>query len=129
MNTKRFCALLIVAVLAGCQSVPFLKPTPAGVKNDSWNGMHLDLVQFLAEEKGFTCLAPSGVDFTPNGQAVKKTLCFKTEKCETTNRILYLDAHSMLVTSTEESRTPQTGQCIATTPNSSNSATSKPSSK
>ena len=73
--------------------------------------MHIDPVQFIAEENGFSCLAPSGVDFLASGKIVKKTLCFKTEKCETATRIFYLDAHSMLVTSMLESRTTSTEKC------------------
>ena len=113
---KNKCLLLLVAFLAGCQGVSPAKPTesnPTAVTSDSWNGQHLDLVQFIAQENGFSCLAPSGVDFSSDGKAFKKTLCFKTEKCETTTRIIYLDAHSMLVASTMESRTPAPGKCDA----------------
>lgn len=131
MKNKQICVLLMIAALTGCQSVPSLKPTvtpAASVKNDSWNGMHLDLVQFLAEENKFTCLAPSGVDFAANGQAFKKTLCFKIEQCETTTRIIYLEAHSMLVTATEESIARESGQCTPAT-NSGNTSNIKPSSR
>jgi hypothetical protein len=75
--------------------------------------MHLDLVQFLAEQNGFACLAPSGLDFSPAGEVLKKTLCFKNEKCFTTNKTIYLDAHSMLVTSVEDSGPIKTSSCTA----------------
>lgn len=130
MKNTRLFALLTLAALAGCQSVPSPKPTataPTNIKDDSWNGLELGLVQFVAEEKGFTCLAPSGVDFASNGAAFKKTVCFKTEQCETTSRIIYLDAHSMQVTSTEESRAP-TAHCVPAE-ESLDSANLKPSSK
>ena len=107
MKHNRFAFLIIVLLAAtGCQNVPLpdSRLASAGtIQNASWNGMHLDVVQFVAEEKGFSCLAPSGVSFTKEGDAVKKTLCFKTENGQTSTRILYLDAHSMMVTSTTQS--------------------------
>ena len=107
MKNNRFALLIIVLLAAtGCQNAPLLKSSlapAATIQDDSWNGMHLDVVQFVAEEKGFSCLAPSGVDFTKEGNALKKTLCFKTENGQTSTHILYLDAHSMLVTSTTRS--------------------------
>lgn len=107
MKNNRLALFVIVLLAAtGCQNVPLLdsRLAPAETIQDaSWNGMHLDVVQFVAEEKGFSCLAPSGVSFTKEGNAVKKTLCFKTENGKTSTRTLYLDAHSMLVMSTTQS--------------------------
>lgn len=113
-NIHRFAFLFAIA-LAGCQGVqtnPTTAPnTSNSFKNNSWRGMHLDPVQFIAEEQGFSCLAPSGLDFSSDGSAVKKTLCFKTEQCQTTTRTIYLDAHSMLVTGTDESKMPKMKNC------------------
>lgn len=115
MNNIHLLALLFPIALTGCQGVLTNAATESqtsnSFKNNSWKGMHLDPVQFVAEEQGFSCLAPSGLDFAADGSAVKKTLCFKTEQCQTTTRTIYLDAHSMLVTGTEESPIQKMKNC------------------
>lgn len=90
-------SVMALTILAGCQTPP---PAPS-----PWTGMHLDQAQFLAQEKEFTCLAPTGVDFAKDGTAIRTTTCFKTQDCETHQRKFVLDAHTMLVLTAQESST------------------------
>lgn len=100
MTNKFFAtaSILVATFLAGCQ-------TPAATSS-AWTGLHLDQAQFLAEENGFTCLAPTGVDFDKNGAAIRSTTCIKTQECSTVQRRFALDAHTMVVQATRESAMP-----------------------
>lgn len=113
MKNNVLLAMLTALALAGCQTTPFLKPNVEST--DAWNVMALDQAQFISEENGFTCLAPTGVDFDGNGQAVRKTLCVKDEACAQTTRTFYMEAHSMNLIKTTEMVKPVQG-CTAPTP-------------
>lgn len=62
--------------------------------------MALDQAQFVSEQNGFVCLAPTGVDFDSHDQAVRKTLCVKEEACTKTTRTFHMEAHSMNIVKT-----------------------------
>lgn len=119
MNKRLSLAIVagLSTLVVGCQNVPSLQPTTAS--NESWTGMHLDQVQFMAETAGFSCLAPSGVDFDKRGVAFRSSMCFKAENCHKVQRVFYLEAHTMVVTFTKESR-ERVAQCqqaeLASTP-------------
>ena len=107
MKNNILLAVLTSLAMAGCQTTPFL--TPNVESTDAWNVMALDQAQFISEENGFTCLAPTGVDFDGNGQAVRKTLCVKDEACTKTTRTFYMEAHSMNLIKTTETVKPVQG--------------------
>ena len=111
MRNNTLIAVLASLALCGCQTA--LHSTPSE-STDGWNVMALDQAQFVSEQNGFVCLAPTGVDFDSHDQAVRKTLCVKEEACTKTTRTFHMEAHSMNIVKTTETVGP-TQHCTART--------------